>query len=170
MKKSISLTSALCLGLAFATSAVAQEVSEKADSASATYDVAQADESQDKSIPCPFGWSVEPNPSLDNSLNYVTADGALAVSVTSLSKSAGSYATAEAYARVASEQMQCQIPTNSNIVKNGWSFVCPKDGIEAIVYGDENELVMLAISGRNPDTESRLENFIRFLAYEAKNR
>lgn len=89
----------------------------KADSASATYDVAQADESQDKIIPCPFGWSVEPNPSLDNSLNYVTADGALAVSVTSLSKSAGSYATAEAYARVASEQMQCQIPTNSNIVK-----------------------------------------------------
>ena len=88
MKKSISLTSALCLGLAFATSAVAQEVSEKADSASATYDVAQADESQDKIIPCPFGWSVEPNPSLDNSLNYVTADGALAVSVTSLSKSA----------------------------------------------------------------------------------
>lgn len=142
----------------------------KADSASATYDVAQADESQDKIIPCPFGWSVEPNPSLDNSLNYVTADGALAVSVTSLSKSAGSYATAEAYARVASEQMQCQIPTNSNIVKNGWSFVCPKDGVEAIVYGDENELVMLAISGRNPDTESRLENFIWFLAYEAKNR
>lgn len=45
-----------------------------------------------------------------------------------------------------------------------------KDGIEAIVYGDENELVMLAISGRTPDTESRLENFIRFLAYEAKNR
>ena len=170
MKKSISLTSALCLGLAFATSAVAQEVSEKADSASATYDVAQADESQDKIIPCPFGWSVEPNPSLDNSLNYVTADGALAVSVTSLSKSAGFYATAEAYARVASEQMQCQIPTNSNIVEKGWSFVCPKDGIEAIVYGDENVLVMLAISGRTPDTESRLENFIRFLAYEAKNR
>lgn len=98
----------------------------KADSASATYDVAQADESQDKIIPCPFGWSVEPNPSLDNSLNYVTADGALAVSVTSLSKSAGFYATAEAYARVASEQMQCQIPTNSNIVEKGWSFVCPK--------------------------------------------
>lgn len=170
MKKSISLTSALCLGFVFATSALAEEVSEKADSASATYDVAQADEAQDKIIPCPFGWSVEPNPSLDNSLNYVTADGALAVSVTSLSKSAGSYATAEAYARVASEQMQCQIPTNSNIVEKGWSFVCPKDGIEAIVYGDENELVMLAISGRNPDTESRLENFIRFLAYEAKNR
>lgn len=169
MKKSISLTSVLCLGLAFANSAVSQEVSD-GDSVSATYNVAQADEVQDRIIPCPFGWSVEPNPSLDNSLNYVTADGALAVSVTSLSKSAGSYATAEAYARVASEQMQCQIPTNSNIVEKGWSFVCPKDGVEAIVYGDENELVMLAISGRNPNTEPRLENFIRFLAYEAKNR
>ncbi len=171
MKKSISLTSALCLGLAFATPAVCEEVSQdKTESASATYDVAPADDPQENMIPCPFGWSVEPNPSLDNSLNYVTADGALAVSVTSLHKSAGSFATAEAYARVASEQMQCQMPTNSNIVEKGWSFVCPKDGIEAIVYGDENELVMLAISGRTPDTESRLENFIRFLAYEAKNK
>ncbi len=169
MKKSISLTSAVCFGLAFANPAVSDETP-KQESVSATFNVAQSDESQDKIIPCPFGWSVEPNPSLDNSLNYVTADGALAVSVTSLSKSAGSYATAEAYARVASEQMQCQIPTNSNIVEKGWSFLCPKEGIEAIVYGDENELVMLAISGRNPNTEARLENFIRFLAYEAKNR
>ena len=133
MKKSISLTSAFCFGLAFANPAVSDEAPEQ-ESVSATYNVAQSDESQDKIIPCPFGWSVEPNPSLDNSLNYVTADGALAVSVTSLSKSAGFYATAEAYARVASEQMQCQIPTNSNIVEKGWSFMCPKEGIEAIVY------------------------------------
>ncbi|MGN1281760.1 MAG: hypothetical protein ACI4UM_07650 [Succinivibrio sp.] len=121
-------------------------------------------------IPCPFGWSVEPNPSVDDSLNYIDADSTLAVSVTSIHTGLDSFVTAESYARVAAEQMQCQIPTNSNLIENGWSFDCPKEGIEAIVFGDNTELVLLAISGRSPETEAKLEGFIKFLSYEAKKR
>lgn len=125
-----------------------------------------------KVIPCPFGWSVEANPSVDNSLTYVDANQTLAISVTSITKTKDqqSVASPEVYARVAAEQMQCQIPNLSNLIEGAWSFICPKDQVESIVYGSEQELVLLVISGRDVSTEAKLEEFIKFLSFEAKKR
>lgn len=134
----------------------------------ASYEVVKSGHSNDPLLPCPFGWSVQPNPSVDNSLSYVDADGQLSVSVTDLSTTAVANTTAEAYARVAAEQMDCKIPTRSNLIEDGWSFDCEKEKVEAIVYGDAGELALLAISGRNADTEAKLEEFIKFLALEAR--
>lgn len=134
----------------------------------ATYEVAKSGHSSELTLPCPFGWSVQPNPSVDNSLSYVDADGKLSVSVTDLSKTIVPNTTAEAYSRVAAEQMNCKLPAHSNLIEGGWSFECEKEKIEAIVYGDAGELALLAISGRNADTEAKLEDFIKFLALEAR--
>lgn len=122
-----------------------------------------------KQIPCPFGWSVQPNPSADNSLSYLTADGNLAISVTSIRPTSDDKLSSESYARVASQQMQCTLPVKSNLIENAWSFNCERDEVEGIVYGSSSELVLLAISGRSPDTEPQLEEFVRFLADQAKN-
>ena len=46
--------------------------------------------------------------------------------------------------------------------------LCENEGIEAIVYGDDAELVLLAISGRDRANEEKLEQFIKFLDDEAK--
>ena len=56
----------------------------------------------------------------------------------------------------------------SSLVADGYSFVCENEGIEAIVYGDDAELVLLAISGRDRANEEKLEQFIKFLDDEAK--
>ncbi|NLK85009.1 MAG: hypothetical protein GX278_03475 [Aeromonadales bacterium] len=176
MKKRNSLFGILTLGL-LSTAVFAEDAlnsnAEKTtpDKVSTTFEVAQANSSDTKSVlPCPFGWSVEPNPSLDNSLSYLNAQKTLAVSVTSITKGLQSLVTPQSYARVASEQMQCQVPEISNLIEGAWSFDCPKDKVEAIVFGDNNNLVLLVISGRNADTEKELEGFIKFLAYEAKKR
>ncbi len=129
-----------------------------------------ASDAAQKQIPCPFGWSVQPNPSADNSLSYLTIDGSLAVSVTSIRPVSGQVIESASYARVASQQMQCDLPVKSNLIADAWSFECKNDGIEAVVYGNEEELVLLAISGRNANNEAQLEDFVRFLAYQAKNR
>ena len=131
-----------------------------------TYNV-RAGEVNDLNLPCPFGWSVRPNPSVDNSLSYTAADANLAISVTSLVKTRGNYASTEAYARVASQQMGCELPLRSNLIENAWSFNCPQDNVEAIVYGEPNNLALLVISGRSADTEAKLEEFIKFLDSEA---
>ncbi|MGN0893811.1 MAG: hypothetical protein ACI4ND_02280 [Succinivibrio sp.] len=168
MNVSKYLLGTLILSGAFVASAANSSMNNE-NQVSQIYEVAPSAKNAEV-IPCPFGWSVEPNPSVDDSLNYVDADSTLAVSVTSIHTGLDSFVTAESYARVAAEQMQCMIPTNSNLIDNGWSFECPKEGIEAIVFGDNSELVLLAISGRNPETEAKLEEFIRFLAYESKKR
>lgn len=120
--------------------------------------------------PCPFGWSVIPNPSVDNSLTYENANSSLIISVTTLKQGAANDAGPEAYARVAAEQMNCKLPSNSNLIEDAFTFDCPFEGVEAIVYGEPGELVLLVISGRNKDTEAELENFVKFLAFEAQNR
>ncbi len=120
-------------------------------------------------LPCPFGWSVIPNPSLDDSLSYLNETGQLAVSVTYIRNKAGANVDPEAYARVASEQLKCSLPARSNLLANGWSFNCEETKIEALVYGDPGDLVLLAISGRSPDTESSLERFVDFLAAQARH-
>jgi hypothetical protein len=123
----------------------------------------------DRPIPCPNGWVVEPNPSADDSLSYMTEDGKLAVSVTSIKSKNGSGIPTEpeSYARVAAEQMSCSIPVRSNLIDGGWSFHCSDFKVDGLVYGSEDELVLLGISGRNADTEAQLTGFIRFLQYQA---
>ncbi len=118
-------------------------------------------------LPHPLGWSVESNPSVQNSLSYVHESGRIAVNISYIAGKAGGNVMPEAYARVAAEQMNCDMPTASNIIDHAWSFYCPREEIEAIVYGDEGNLVLLAISGRNEETESYLSDFIRFLIYQA---
>ncbi len=133
-----------------------------------TYNVAKADETDySKIYPCPFGWSVKPNPSVDNSLSYTSADSSLVISVTSLAKTHGSYATPEAYARVASEQMNCKLPSRSNLIENAWTFDCPDYNVETVVYGEPDNLAMLVIAGRNFETEKKLEDFVQFLNSQA---
>ncbi|MDY6322181.1 MAG: hypothetical protein SPL30_04625 [Succinivibrio sp.] len=121
-------------------------------------------------IPCPTGWIVSPNPSTDNSLAYMTDDGQLAVSVTSITSKQGSGVPteAESYARVAAEQMGCSIPVGSNFIEGGWTFECKDFEVEGVVYGDPGELVLLGISGRSAKTEPSLNEFVRFLQYQAK--
>ncbi len=122
---------------------------------------------ESETIPCPHGWKVESNPSVENSLSYMHESGKLAVNISYIAKSAGQNVMPEAYARVAAQQMNCEVPVISNLIDHAWSFYCPADEIEAIVYGTEGNLVLLAISGRNPETEDYLHDFIRFLIYQA---
>lgn len=119
-------------------------------------------------LPCPVGWSVEPNPSLDNSLSYLSEDGKLAVSVSVIKPRNDATLSSDSYSRVASEQMGCTIPVHSNLIEDAWSFICQDQEIEALVYGGGNELVLLGISGRTPDTEKQLSEFVRFLAFQAE--
>lgn len=118
-------------------------------------------------LPCPFGWSVQANPSADNSLSYLHESGELAVNVTYIADSAGDRVTTQTYARVAAEQLHCQMPVASDVIDNAWSFFCEDEDIEAVVYGAEGDLVLLSVSGRNEETERYLSEFIRFLAYQA---
>lgn len=120
-------------------------------------------------IPCPSFWSVEPNPSVENSLSYVHDSGEIAVNVTYIAAQSGSQVSAETFSRVASEQMDCTLPVKSNLLANAWAFDCANE-IEALVYGDPGNLVLLSISGRNSETESYLDGFIKFLSYQASRR
>ncbi len=120
-------------------------------------------------VPCPNGWSVRSNPSVDNSLSFLENEGKLAVSVTYIKQDAAGAVEAEAYARVAAEQLKCSIPVKSNLIEGGWSFQCADFKVEALVYGGLPDLVLLAISGRNESTESKLDEFIDFLADQAQN-
>lgn len=120
-------------------------------------------------IPCPFGWSVQSNPSADNSLSYLNSDENLAVNVTTIEPLSGQKVSPASYARVSAQQMLCNLPVKSNLIADAWSFTCEQYDIESIVYGSGSELVLLTISGRNPDTEPQLEEFVRFLADQAKN-
>ncbi len=123
----------------------------------------------DRPIPCPNGWVVEANPSADNSLSYMTEDGTLAVSVTSIKSrsDAGTPAEPESYSRVAAEQMGCSIPVRSNLIDGGWTFHCADFKVDGLVYGSKDELVLLGISGRDANTEAKLNEFVRFLQYQA---
>lgn len=129
-----------------------------------------AAESAALNIPCPLGWSVLPNPSLDNSLSYLNQSGELAVNVTYIKPQENVPNAPEAFARVAAEQLRCSIPMRSNLIESAWSFTCPDTEVEAVVYGGGSELVLLSISGREPQTEPELEGFVRFLAYQAHRR
>lgn len=120
-------------------------------------------------IPCPSFWSVEPNPSVENSLSYVHDSGDIAVNVTYIAGQSGTQVSAETFSRVAAEQMNCTLPVKSNLLANAWAFDCDND-IEALVYGEPGNLVLLSISGRNSDTESYLDGFIKFLSYQAGRR
>ena len=119
-------------------------------------------------IPCPQGWSVENNPSVENSLSYLHEGGDLAVNITYFASSAGQSVEPEAYARVAAEQLSCSMPVRSNLIENAWSFTCEPQKVEAIVYGQQGNLVLLSISGRDTETEGYLEDFVRFLAYQSR--
>ena len=123
-----------------------------------------------ENLPCPKGWRVEANPSVENSLSYLHEGGDLAVNISYVADTSGQNVLPEAYARVAAEQMNCQMPVASNLISKAWSFYCDNEDIEAIVYGSEGNLVLLAISGRTPATEPHLMDFVRFLASEANRR
>ncbi|MBO8414919.1 MAG: hypothetical protein IAB19_00860 [Proteobacteria bacterium] len=160
----------LLLGLTAAAAFSAVQVS-AAETAAAAADSAAADaalEEELPELPCPTGWSVENNPSVENSLSYLHEGGDLAVNITYVAGSAGNGIEPESYARVAAEQLDCTLPVRSNLIDKAWSFECEQSGVEAIVYGQAGNLVLLSISGRNDDTESALEDFVRFLAYQSK--
>lgn len=120
-------------------------------------------------IPCPSFWSVEPNPSVENSLSYVHDSEKIAVSVTYIAGQSGAQVSSETFSRVAAEQMNCSLPVKSNLLANAWAFDC-ENGIEALVYGDPGNLVLLSISGRSAETESYLDSFIKFLSYQASRK
>lgn len=122
-----------------------------------------------KSLPCPHGWTVEPNPSQDDSLAYMTEDGKLAVSVSLIKQGGEVPLDSESYSRVAAEQMGCSIPVHSNLIENAWSFMCNDMKVEGVIYGGDGDLVLLGISGRNENTEKQLMDFVRFLAFQAGN-
>lgn len=119
-------------------------------------------------VPCPVGWSVEPNPSMDNSLSYLSEDGSLAISVTAIRPGENRSLEAGNYARVAAEQMGCSIPVRSNIIDGAWSFKCEDREVEGVVYGGDGELVLLGISGRSAENEKQLLDFVKFLAFQAE--
>lgn len=160
----------LLLGLTAAAALTSAQVSAAEASAASAADVAAADAAVEEvpELPCPTGWSVENNPSVENSLSYLHEGGDLAVNITYVAGSAGQGIEPENYARVAAEQLDCSLPVRSNLIDKAWSFECEQSGVEAIVYGQAGNLVLLSISGRNDDTESALEDFIRFLAYQSK--
>ena len=123
---------------------------------------------ESETIPCPHGWKVESNPSVENSLSYMHESGKLAVNISYIAKSAGQNVMPEAYARVAAQQMNCEVPVISNLIDHAWSFYCSDIGVEGVVYGPSGDLVLLSISGRNDKTEPALEDFVRFLEDQAK--
>ena len=112
---------------------------------SSEYVVEKSKAQQESTIPCPFGFSVK------------------------LKQLTDSPSSPEAYAKASAKQLACSVPVLSSLVADGYSFVCENEGIEAIVYGDDAELVLLAISGRDRANEEKLEQFIKFLDDEAKN-
>ncbi|WP_277296948.1 hypothetical protein [Succinatimonas hippei] len=132
-----------------------------------TCSISFAEDLYDYSLPCPSFWSVQPNPSVENSLSYIHDNGDIAVTVTYVAGSAGNVG-AQAYSRVAAEQLKCDMPVRSNLIEDAWSFYCSDIGVEGVVYGDAGDLVLLSISGRNDKTEPALEYFVRFLADQAK--
>ncbi len=131
-------------------------------------DLTAEENQEEEMIPCPHGWSVENNPSVENSLSYLHEGGDLAVNITYVAGTAGQTVEPQAYARVAAEQLSCALPVRSNLIDNAWSFTCDEQGVEAVVYGQQGNLVLLSIAGRNADTEGYLEDFVRFLAYQAR--
>lgn len=152
--------------LAFVPSQAATEDPVAAqDTAANELELEFADPTQE--IPCPSFWQVRPNPSVENSLSYVHDSGKLAVSVTYISDQSGSEVSAETFSRVAAEQMNCTLPVQSNLLAHAWAFNCD-DGLEALVYGEPGNLVLLSISGRNEETENYLDGFISFLSYQAR--
>lgn len=152
--------------LAFVPSQAATEDPVAAqDSAANELELEFADPTQE--IPCPSFWQVRPNPSVENSLSYVHDSGKLAVSVTYISDQSGSEVSAETFSRVAAEQMNCTLPVKSNLLNHAWAFNCD-DGLEALVYGEPGNLVLLSISGRNEETENYLDGFISFLSYQSR--
>lgn len=120
-------------------------------------------------LPCPPGWTVEPNASVENSLSYAHLTHDLAVSVNYIADRAGPQVSPERYARVAAQKMLCSMPVMSNLIDSAWTFYCEDLGVEAVIYGPAGNLVMLAIAGRSEETEPLLENFIRFLAAQARH-
>lgn len=171
MHHSLSLWRSICAASVLATVCAgvshAEDNLDKVAVHAEKADVTAQDYSQN--IPCPPFWSVQPNPSMDNSLSYVHESGSIAVSVTYIADKSGSQVSAETFSRVAAEQMNCTLPVRSNILKKAWAFNCDDD-IEALVYGEPGNLVLLSISGRNDDTESYFESFISFLSYQASSR
>lgn len=155
--------------------AATEDIVSSNSAASATQDAAAfanteaemefADPTQE--IPCPSFWQVRPNPSVENSLSYVHDSGKLAISVTYISDQSGSEVSAETFSRVAAEQMNCTLPVKSNLLNHAWAFNCD-DGLEALVYGEPGNLVLLSISGRNEETENYLDGFISFLSYQSR--
>ena len=155
--------SRLFLGLVCSMSVFAAN----AELASSEY-VVEKSRTEQAAIPCPFGFSVKLNPSVPNSLVYKDEGSKLAVSVTAIKQLTDSPSSPEAYAKASAKQLACSVPVLSSLVADGYSFVCENEGIEAIVYGDDAELVLLAISGRDRANEEKLEQFIKFLDDEAK--
>ena len=88
--------------LAICGNVYAEDNTENTEAQSATFEIGQT---KDEGIvyPCPFGWSVEPNPSVDNSLTYTDADESLSISVTSINEGPGALTTPEVYAKVAAD-------------------------------------------------------------------
>ncbi|MCR5536069.1 MAG: hypothetical protein K6F05_01500 [Succinivibrio sp.] len=155
------------LGALLSLQVSAQQVQEKASESVSLTELMNSHNNA-LNLPCPFGWSVIPNPSQEDSLSYLNESGQLAVSVTYIKNRAGASVDPEAYARVAAEQLKCSLPARSNLLANGWSFTCEDSAIEALVYGEPGDLVLLAISGRSADTEQSLERFIDFLYSQAR--
>lgn len=127
------------------------------------------DEAANHNIPCPSFWSVQANPSVENSLSYVHDSGKIAISVTYIASLSGNNVTPNTFARVSAEQMNCTLPVKSNVLSNAWAFTCDND-IEALVYGEAGDLVLLSISGRSDETESDFDSFISFLEYQSRRR
>ena len=122
----------------------------------------------DERIPCPDGFIVEINPAVENSLTYTHENMDLSVNVTYIADSIAQNASPEAFARVSAQQLNCHMPVHSNLIEKGWSFMCDDYATEAVIYGQKGDLVMLTISGRSSKTESKLEDFIKFLDYQAR--
>ncbi len=118
-------------------------------------------------IPCPNYFTVEINSAADNSLTYTHESKLISINVSYIPEYISKNANAESFSRVSAELLKCELPVKSDLIKGAWSFKCDED-VEAIVYGDTGDLVLLSISGRNASTEEYLENFIRFLSYHSK--
>lgn len=119
-------------------------------------------------IPCPNYFTVEINSAVDNSLTYTHESNLISINVSYIPEYISKNANAESFSRVSAELLKCELPIKSDLIKGAWSFKCDED-VEAIVYGDTGDLVLLSISGRNSSTEEYLENFIRFLSYHSKS-
>ncbi len=165
-----AVVAGLFAGVAHAQGTAAMKSQNKAAVQTAVVPVnASNPDHADNEIPCPPFWTVQPNPSMDNSLSYVHDSGDIAVSVTYIADKSGTQVGPETFSRVAAEQMNCTLPVKSNILNKAWAFNCD-DGIEALVYGETGNLVLLSISGRNDETENYFESFITFLSYQSSIR